>query len=121
MEEWLLLDRIALNSANVAPGNVEFPASVEANFTHAGLAIGNRAAVSAGKAAQPVVIEFLNQAGISLANVIVQNFAEGAHDFILRPGKRLVCNGDDSLRSVMLPEPIVHLLLGRDDLLTRHL
>src|SRR5213075_966598 len=107
VEEWLLLDRIALNSPNVAPGNVELSAAVEAHFADAGLAIGNRAAVSTGKAAQPIVIEFFNQAGISLANVIVQNFAEVSHESILRPGKEIVCNGNDLLRGAMLPHPIV--------------
>src|ERR1700721_2686088 len=49
VEEWLLLDGIALHSGNVTPGNVELAAVIEADFADAGLSIGNGAAVAAGQ------------------------------------------------------------------------
>jgi len=40
MEERLLLDGVALHSGNIAPGNVESAAAIEANLADAGLAVG---------------------------------------------------------------------------------
>jgi hypothetical protein len=91
VEKWLLLDRIALHSPNVAPWNVERPAAVEANLADAGLAVGNWAAVSAGETAHAIASEFLHEAGVGLSNALIQNVAEGSHDSILRRRNRPVC------------------------------
>jgi len=80
MEEWLLLDGIALGSGNVSPGNVEFAAAVVANFADTGLAFGNGATVTTGEAAQAVVLEIFDEMGIGLMNVIVEDCAESGHD-----------------------------------------
>jgi hypothetical protein len=83
MEKRLLLDRIALHSADIAPRNVESPAAVEANFADARLSVGNRAAVSAGVTAYAVTIELLDQVGVGFSNALIQNVAEGRHAYIL--------------------------------------
>ena len=74
MEEGLLLDRIALDSANVSPGDIELAAAVVANLADTGLAFGDRALVSAGVAAQAIAVERLDQLGSSLANMRVEDF-----------------------------------------------
>jgi hypothetical protein len=79
VEEWFLFDWVALSSGGVSPGCVERAAAVEADFANAGLAFGNRAAVAAGKAADAVVTEFFVERGISLANFLVEDGAEGGH------------------------------------------
>ena len=79
VEEWLLLDGIALRPRHVSPGNVELAASVVADFADAGLALGNGTAVAAGGAAQAVVVEFFDEEGISLVNVGIEDCAEGRH------------------------------------------
>jgi len=85
VEKRLLLDGIALHSADVAPGNIERTAAVEANFADAGLSVGNRAAVPAGVTAYAVAIELLDEVGVGLSNALIQNVAEGGHDSILSP------------------------------------
>jgi hypothetical protein len=79
VEKWLLLDGITLGSGSVSPRNIERAAAVVADFAHAGLAFGNRAAVSAGEAAHAVVLELFVKSGIGFADVLVENTAEGAH------------------------------------------
>ena len=59
VEKGLLFDGIALHSGNITPGNVESATAVESNFAHTGLAIGNRAAVAAGVAAHPIIIQLV--------------------------------------------------------------
>jgi hypothetical protein len=79
MEERLLLDGIALHSSGVSPRDVEGAAAIEADFAHAGLALGNRAAVAARKTADAVVIKFFVESCVGLANSAVQDVAEGRH------------------------------------------
>ena len=55
VEERLLLDRIALHAADVAPRHAQPSALVEANLADADRAFGQRAAVPARVAAQPAV------------------------------------------------------------------
>jgi hypothetical protein len=57
MEKWLLLDRIALHAAHVAPGNVKFPSAVVANLANSGLTLRNGTTMSAGKAPNPTAIQ----------------------------------------------------------------
>jgi hypothetical protein len=61
VEERLLLNGIALRTGGVSPGNVEFAAAIEADFANSSLTFGDWATVSAGKAADTIVPEILNQ------------------------------------------------------------
>ena len=79
MEERFLLDRVALGSGGVSPGNVEGAAAVVADFADAGLAFGDGAAVSAGEAAHAVVLKLLVEMGIGFDRLIVEDGAEGGH------------------------------------------
>src|SRR4051812_15986760 len=79
MEEGLLLDGIALDSAHITPGNIQLAAAVVADLADAGLALGNRAGMAAGVAAQAIAIERLDQLGRSLVDVRVQDVFEGGH------------------------------------------
>jgi hypothetical protein len=74
VEERLLLDGIALHTANVSPRYVELPSAVEANLADAQLPFRNRAAVAAGVAAHAITIQFLVE--ISLAHVLAQKIAK---------------------------------------------
>ena len=76
MEEWLLLDGVALGSGGVSPGDVECAAAVIANFADSRLAFRDGAAVSAGEAADAVVLESFVESGVSFADSLVQNTAE---------------------------------------------
>jgi hypothetical protein len=60
-----------LHSSGVTPGDVERAAAVVANFAHARLAFGNRAAVTAGKTADPLVVELFVKRGVRLADSLV--------------------------------------------------
>jgi hypothetical protein len=70
VEEWLLFDGIALDSGNVAPGNVELASAIEANFADSGLPFGNGAAVAAGIAAEAIAIQFFPESGIGFADAV---------------------------------------------------
>jgi hypothetical protein len=74
VEEGLLLDGVALDSADVAVRDVEFAGEVEADFADSGLAFGDGTLVSAGVAAQPVAIERFHQFGSGFANLLIQDF-----------------------------------------------
>jgi hypothetical protein len=77
MEEGLLLDGIALHSADISPRHVERASLVVAYFANSGLTVGNRTAVAAGIAAHPVAIESLVQ--ITLTDVLVNDVAKSRH------------------------------------------
>jgi len=79
VEEWLLLDGIALGSGNVSPGNVQSAAAVVADFADSRLAVGDGAAVAAGEAANPAVVELLIKARVGLLNSLVEETAKGGH------------------------------------------
>src|SRR5256885_12890498 len=79
MEERLFLDRVALHAADVSPGNIEFAPAVVADLADAGLAIGDRAGMSTGIAAQPIAVERLDQLGSSLAHVGVEDVFKSRH------------------------------------------
>ena len=79
VEERLFFDGIALHSGGVSPGNIERAAPIEADFANAGLAFGNGAAVTAGKAADALVVEFFVERRVRYADSLVQDVAEGGH------------------------------------------
>ena len=57
VEERLLLNRVTLYPAHVAPRGVERSAAVEADFADPCLPVGYGAAMSAGIAAHPVAVQ----------------------------------------------------------------
>jgi len=75
VEKRLLLDRIALHSADVPPGNVEFSTTVIADFADPRLPFGNWAAMPASEAANAVPFNLLVE--FALADVLVKNFLKG--------------------------------------------
>ena len=77
MEERLLLDGIALHAAHVSPWDKELAATVIANLANTLLAFGDRAVVSAGKAADSAAFDWFVK--LAFANLLVQNFLEGRH------------------------------------------
>jgi aspartate oxidase len=79
VKEWLFLDRVALGSSGVSPGDEQSAAAVVADFAHAGLAFGDGAAMSASEAPHAVIVEFLVKTGIGFADSLVENTAEGGH------------------------------------------
>jgi len=86
VEEGLFLDRIALYAAHVPPRDVESSAPVVTDFANAGLAVGDRATVSACVTTNTVAIEFLVE--VTFAHLLVDDFTKGGHGLsvnILRP------------------------------------
>src|SRR5271154_49853 len=79
VEEWLLLDGIALHSGGVSPRHVEGSAAVVADFADAGLTFGNGAAMTAGETADAVAFEFFVERGLRFADLLVEDVAEGGH------------------------------------------
>jgi hypothetical protein len=71
VEEWLLFNGIALHPGGVAPRHVKSAAAVVANFAYAGLAIRNRAAMTAGKTADAIVVQFFVKRRIRFADSLV--------------------------------------------------
>src|SRR5450755_4613604 len=86
VEERLLLDRVTLHSGNVAVGNEERATVVKTNLADTGLSLGNRAAVTAGIAADAIAIQLFPQSRVAFADVIVghQDVTQRGHNFILR-------------------------------------
>ena len=86
MEKWLLFDGIALHAGNISPRNVERAAAIEADLAHAGLPVGNRAAMSAGVAADAIAIQLFPESGVGFANVRVgcEDVMQRGHNCILR-------------------------------------
>ena len=80
VKERLLLDRIALCSGNVSPGYVEGSALVIANFANAGLAVRDRATVSAGNTADAIFVEPLVKERIGFADSLIEDAAKSRHE-----------------------------------------
>src|SRR5262245_57253399 len=59
VEKWLLLDRVALDAAYVAPGHVKRPAAIEPDLADAIGAIGDGAVVAAGVAVKAAAVNRL--------------------------------------------------------------
>jgi hypothetical protein len=75
MEKRLLLDRVALHSAHISPRHVQGSTLVVADLAYSGLSLSNGAAVPAGKAADAVTLDRLEE--LALANVFIEDFTEG--------------------------------------------
>lgn len=75
VEEGLLLNWVALHSANVAPRNIQLSALVEADFANPCLTLRDGTTMSAGKTAQPVALDRFVQ--FAFADIFIQDFAEG--------------------------------------------
>ena len=83
VEEWLLLDWIALHAADVAVGHVQRPAAIEAHLADAKRAVGNRALVTAGVAAQAAAFDPLDELGRGLDRSHFEHLGEGRHRSIV--------------------------------------
>jgi len=79
VEERLFFDGITLRSGGVSPGHVERAAAVVADFADAGLAFGDGTGMSAGEAADAIVVELFVERGIGFPNSFVEDGAEGGH------------------------------------------
>ncbi len=84
MEEGLFLDGIALHPCGVSPGRVERAAAIEAHFADAGLAFGNRTAVTAGETPHAVVFEAFVERVVSLVDFFVEDVPQGGQSNLLR-------------------------------------
>ena len=78
MEERFFFDGIALNSADVSPWDVELAAAVIANLANSGLAVGNGAAMPAGKAAHAIAVNRLVK--IAFPDMLINDIAKGGHN-----------------------------------------
>ena len=77
VEERLLLDRIALHAADVAPRHQQPAALVEAHLADADRALGQRTAVAARVAAQPAVGQRVVQ--LALARLAREHLSQCGH------------------------------------------
>ena len=75
----LLLNGIALHAGGVSPWNEEGASAIEADFADSGLAVRDGATVSAGEAADTIVVEFFVKRGGAFADALVEDLAEGRH------------------------------------------
>src|SRR6267142_5175794 len=83
VEEGLLLDRVTLHAAHVSPGDVQGAPAVEPYLAYSGLAVRNRAAVSAGVTAHPAtLVDFLVELPGALAYPLVQHVLERGHGLV---------------------------------------
>ena len=78
MKERLLLDRVTLYSAYIAPRDIQCAAPVVTYLAYSGLTIRNRTTVAARVTANPTTIKLLVE--ITFANVFVDNVAQGWHE-----------------------------------------
>ena len=83
VKKGFFLDRIALSSGSVSPGNEELATAVVADLANTGLAFGDGTAMSACKTAHAVVVEFLDKGGFGFADAFVEDGAEGGHGWFL--------------------------------------
>ena len=97
VEEGLLFYGIALSSGGVSPGNVEFAAAVEADFADSSLAFGDGTAMPAGEAAQAMVFQVLDQARVSLADLRVEDCAEGRTPYVYSNAARDTIAGSNAV------------------------
>src|SRR5215472_9766084 len=79
MEEGLLLHRVALHAAHIAPRHVESATPVETDFAHSRLTFRYWAAVPAGVTANPIAVQLLVQFGSCFPDALVENLSQGGH------------------------------------------
>jgi hypothetical protein len=86
MEKRLLLDRVTLNSSDVAVGNIERATVIETNLADTGLSLGNRAAVAAGITAYSITIQLFPKSRVAFADADVgsEDVVQRGHRYILR-------------------------------------
>ena len=82
VEERLLLDRIALDAADVAPRHLQGSTFVESNFADAGRALRYRALMATRVAAQTVPCELFDQLGRRLVCTSRQQILQSGHSVI---------------------------------------
>ena len=75
----LLLDRIALHAADIAPRDVQPSALVEANFAHAHRAVGDRTLMAAGMTAESPAGQRFDELGRRLAGAGRQDMLKSGH------------------------------------------
>ena len=80
VKEWLLLDRITLNAAHIAPGNEQTSAFVEPHLADANRALRQRTAVAARVAAQPAVRQPLVQ--FAFARLVREHLSQCGHGLL---------------------------------------
>src|SRR3981081_3637842 len=89
VEKRLLLDRVTLNSSDVAVGNIERATVIETNLADTGLSLGNRTAVAAGIAAYSIAIQLFPKSRVAFADAGVrsEDVVQCGHGYILRLGE----------------------------------
>jgi len=75
MEERLLLNWIALNSAHVSPRNVQFSTLIEPYLADTCLSFRNRTAMPTSKTADTVPLDWLIE--FAYPHVLIEHFTEG--------------------------------------------
>ena len=85
MEEGLLFNRIALDAADVSPGDAQLAAAIEPYLADPNRAVRDRALVAARIAAHPVLRDFLDKFRRGLCRSRLENIRERRHRSILRP------------------------------------
>jgi len=83
VKERLLLDGIALNAANVAPGNIQLAAAIVTDLADSWLPVWNRAAMATSIAAYAIaVIDLLVQ--IAFSDLLIDDVFERGQQTPLR-------------------------------------
>src|SRR6266542_6447478 len=77
VEERLLLDRIALDAADVSPRNAQVSAAIEPHLAHADGPVGDRALVPARVAADALFRDVLDELWRSVSRACLENIREG--------------------------------------------
>ena len=85
VEERLLLDRIALDAADVAARDVEHAAAIEPHLADAGRAVRDGTLVAARVTLEPVLRDGLDQFRCGLGRSFLEHFGEGGHTPIVEP------------------------------------
>ena len=86
VKERFLLDRIALHAADITPRRVELSVPDAADLADADGALRNGAAMPAGQAANPLLVDALGELTRSGARPLVEHVLEGGHLQVVAPG-----------------------------------
>src|SRR5687768_3839147 len=90
VEEGFILDRIALDTADVAPRHVQHAVAHVANFADTDRAFGNRTFVPARVTADPVPVDLLDELRGRLSRADLENFGERSHTNSMRLAARVL-------------------------------
>ena len=90
MEIGFFLYRVALDTADIAPGHKQGSALVVANLANPRLAVWDLTKVPAGKTSYPVAVELFVE--FALTNVFMNDFAQCTHtcQVFCRGGRQLL-------------------------------